>query len=298
MWTRKEIKQRAKEALKRNYWKIMLVSLLTMVLGGGISYSSGAFGSNGVNSVGVVDAPSEDTSDGDESGAADETVTDEFDIPDQAEIYLDNTTNTLIEATEDMNGTVAAVYIITIMIVVCIIVLIGMIIAGAVSAFLYNPFRVGVNRFMLKSVDDTGEIKEMAYAFDHSYINVVKTMFHVDLRVFLWALLFVIPGIYKKYQYRMVSYILAEHPDLDYKEVLQMSSNMMNGEKWHAFVLDLSFILWHMLGMITCGIVEIFYVNPYVELTDAALYRKLCELRDGTGQAALPDSNYAYDHEA
>lgn len=297
MWTRKEIKQRAKEALKRNYWKIVLVSLLTMVLGGGISYSSGAFGSNGVNSVGVVDTPSEDTSEGDGTEAADETETDEFDIPDQAEIYLDNTTNTIIEATEDMNETVAAVYIITVMIVVCIIVLIGMIIAGVVSAFLYNPFRVGVNRFMLKSVDDTGEIKEMAYAFDHSYINVVKTMFHVDLRVFLWALLFVIPGIYKKYQYRMVSYILAEHPDLDYKEVLQMSIDMMNGEKWHAFVLDLSFILWHMLGMITCGIVEIFYVNPYVELTDAALYRKLCELRDGTGQAALSDSNYVYDRE-
>lgn len=297
MWTRKEIKQRAKEALKRNYWKIMLVSLLAMVLGGGLSYSSGAFGSNGINSVGVVDSSSEDTTDGDESGTAEGTVTDEVVIPDKAEIYLDSTTNTLIEATEDMNETVAAVYIITIMIIVCIIVLIGMIIAGLVSAFLYNPFRVGVNRFMVKSVDDTGEIKEMAYAFDHSYINVVKTMFHVDLRVFLWALLFVIPGIYKKYQYRMVSYILAEHPDLDYKEVLQMSRDMMNGEKWHAFVLDLSFILWHMLGMITCGVVEIFYVNPYVQLTDAALYRKLCELRDGTGQAALTDGNYAYDHE-
>ena len=295
MWTRKEIKQRAKEALNRNYWKIVLVSLLMMVLGGGLGFSSGVFGSNGVNSVAVVDTSLGDAPDEDESGAA--GVTDESIIPDKAEIYLDRTTDELVEATEDMNETVAAVYIITFMIIVCIIVLIGMIIAGAVSAFLYNPLCVGVNRFMLKSVDDTAEIKEMAYAFDHSYINVVKTMFHVDLRVFLWALLFVIPGIYKKYQYRMVSYILAEHPDLDYKEVLQMSSDMMNGEKWHAFVLDLSFILWHMLGMITCGMVEIFYVNPYVQLADAALYRKLCELRDGTGQAALPDSNYAYDHE-
>ena len=297
MWTRKEIKQRAKEALNRNYWKIVLVSLLMMVLGSGLGFSSRAFGSNGVNSVAVVDTSSEDAPDEDESGATEETVAGEFVILDEAEIYLDSTTDALIEATEDMNETATAVYIITIIIVVCIIVLIGMIIAGAVSAFLYNPLCVGVKRFMLKSVDDTGEIKEMAYAFDHSYINVVKTMFHVDLRVFLWALLFVIPGIYKKYQYRMVSYILAEHPDLDYKEVLQMSRNMMNGEKWHAFVLDLSFILWHMLGAITCGIVEVFYVNPYVQLTDAALYRKLCELRDGTGQAALPDSNYEYDHE-
>lgn len=295
MWTRKELKQRAKEALKRNYWKIILVSLLAMILGGGISYSSGAAGSNGVNSVVAVDPSLEDTSDGDGSEVAEEA--DGSVIEEKAEIYLDSTTDALIEATEDMDETVTAVYIIAFFVVVCIIVLVGLVIGGAVSAFLYNPFRVGVNRFMLKSVDDKGEIKEMAYAFDHSYLNVVKTMFHVDLRVFLWALLFVIPGIYKKYQYRMVSYILAEHPDMDYKEVLQMSTDMMNGEKWHAFVLDLSFILWHMLGMITCGLAEIFYVTPYTELTDAALYRKLCELRDGTGQAALTGSNYAYDQE-
>lgn len=295
MWTRKELKQRAKEALKRNYWKIILVSLLAMILGGGLSYSSGAAGSNGVNSVVAVDPSLEDTSDGDGSEAAEESGGSV--IEEKAEIYLDSTTDALIEATEDMDETVMAVYIIAFFVVVCIIVLVGLVIGGAVSAFLYNPFRVGVNRFMLKSVDDKGEIKEMAYAFDHSYLNVVKTMFHVDLRVFLWALLFVIPGIYKKYQYRMVSYILAEHPDMDYKEVLQMSTDMMNGEKWHAFVLDLSFILWHMLGMITCGLAEIFYVTPYTELTDAALYRKLCELRDGTGQAALTGSNYAYDQE-
>lgn len=295
MWTRKELKQRAKEALKRNYWKIILVSLLAMILGGGLSYSSGAAGSNGVNSVVAVDPSLEDTSDGDGSEAAEESGGSV--IEEKAEIYLDSTTDALIEATEDMDETVMAVYIVTFFVVVCIIVLVGLVIGGAVSAFLYNPFRVGVNRFMLKSVDDKGEIKEMAYAFDHSYLNVVKTMFHVDLRVFLWALLFVIPGIYKKYQYRMVSYILAEHPDMDYKEVLQMSTDMMNGEKWHAFVLDLSFILWHMLGMITCGLAEIFYVTPYIELTDAALYRKLCELRDGTRQAALTDGNYAYDQE-
>lgn len=146
---------------------------------------------------------------------------------------------------------------------------------------------------MLKSVDDKAEVKEVLYAFDHSYKNVVRTMFHKDIRVLLWSLLFVIPGIYKSYQYRMVSYILAEHPDTDYRQALQMSKDMMNGEKWHAFVLDLSFILWHMLGAITCGIVELFYVNPYIWLTDAALYRKLCELHDNTQRAALTDGSYA-----
>ena len=86
----------------------------------------------------------------------------------------------------------------------------------------------------------------------------MKTMFHTQLSIFLWALLFLIPGIYKQYQYRMVEYILAEHPDMPYKEAMKMSRDMMNGQKWNAFVLDLSFILWEMLGVLTCGLVHIF----------------------------------------
>ena len=48
MWTRKEIKERAKEALKRNYWKIVLVSLIGMLIGGSVS-STGASGNIGEN---------------------------------------------------------------------------------------------------------------------------------------------------------------------------------------------------------------------------------------------------------
>lgn len=292
MWTRKEIKQRAKEALQRNYWKIVLVSVLVMVLGSGLSNSSGASGSRAVSSVTAVDTETEGSEESGDSGWTGMIVTDEGVTRGQSEedFLLDETAQSIVDATEDMDDTMLVAYVVVVMIIACIICLIILVIVAAAVAFLYNPFRVGVDRFMLKSVDDKAQIKEIAYAFDHSYINVVKAMFHMDLRVFLWALLFVIPGVYKKYQYRMVPYILAEHPDMDYKEVLQMSRDMMDGEKWHAFVLDLSFILWHMLGMITCGIVEVFYVNPYVELTDASLYRRLCELHENTNQAALPDA--------
>ena len=56
------------------------------------------------------------------------------------------------------------------------------------------------------------------------------------------------------------------------KEVFAASRAMMKGNKWRAFVLDLSFILWDFLGAITLGIVSMFYVEPYKHLTDAALY--------------------------
>lgn len=242
MWTRKELKTKAKEALKRNYWKVVLVSVLVILLSGGFSY--GFSGGSGGSS------PQEEISEMQEM--------------------------TTSSATEALSSADLIIIVIVAIVIFTVVFCIVFAIAYAIAAFLYNPVLVGVNRFMLKSVDDRAEVKEIAYAFDHSYMNVVKTMFFKDLYVFLWTLLFVIPGVYKKYQYRMVPYIMAEHPEMNYKEALELSKNMMDGEKWHAFVLDLSFVLWHVLGMITCGILEVFYIAPYQYLTNAELYRTIC----------------------
>ena len=59
------------------------------------------------------------------------------------------------------------------------------------------------------------------------------------------------------------------------KEAFAKSKEMMQGNKWNAFVLDLSFIGWHILGVCTLGIVEIFYAAPYNFITDAELYHAL-----------------------
>ena len=71
---------------------------------------------------------------------------------------------------------------------------------------------------------------------------------------------------------------------MDYHEALARSRDMMEGNKWKAFVLGLSFILWDFLGAITFGIVKIFYVNPYRNLTFAALYDELKRTPDMIAQ--------------
>lgn len=104
------------------------------------------------------------------------------------------------------------------------------------------------------------------------YGNIVFTMFCRNLFISLWSLLFIIPGIVKYYEYMMVPYILAENPGMDRKEVFQISKEMMNGHKTDAFFLDLSFIGWQFLSAFTCGILAIFYVNPYIQATHAEIY--------------------------
>lgn len=158
---------------------------------------------------------------------------------------------------------------------------VAMVLGLALGLFLFNPLQVGAQRFFVVSHYQKAELGELGFAFSNGYINVVKTMFLRGLFTFLWSLLFLIPGIIKSYEYRMIPYILAENPGIDSKEAFAVSKQMMDGNKWNAFVLDLSFLGWSILSMFTCGILAIFYVNPYIHMTNAELYVALKEITYG-----------------
>lgn len=150
-------------------------------------------------------------------------------------------------------------------------------IAIVLNVLLINPLEIGRARFFHRDLEENAEIKEVCFTFDRGYKNGVKIMFFRDLYTFLWSLLFIIPGVVKSYEYRMIPYILGENPDMNMEQVFAMSRQMMDGNKWNAFVLDLSFILWDLLGVCTVGILNILYVEPYKRLTDAGLYQALKE---------------------
>ena len=73
----------------------------------------------------------------------------------------------------------------------------------------------------------------------------------------------------------LIPYILADNPDMPRKQVFELTKQMMNGNKMNAFVLNLSFIGWNLLSLLTCGILSIFYVEPYRAYTIAAFYRDI-----------------------
>lgn len=181
-------------------------------------------------------------------------------------------------------------YIVAILAVALGIVLIAGIIGALNGAFISNPLIVGAQKVFINCKDNTAQFGDIGFAFKNSYLNVVKISFLKNLFIWLWTLLFVIPGIIKSYEYRMIDYILAEHPDMDRKEVFALSKEMMTGNKWKAFVMDLSFLGWHFLGAITLGIVEIFYAAPYNYLADAELYLALKDQFD-----VVEYSNTTYD---
>lgn len=144
-----------------------------------------------------------------------------------------------------------------------------------VGIFLAPIFTVGGNRYFLKlrKGAHTG-IGEVTGNFkDGNYWNIIKIFLVKNIKIALWSLLFIIPGIYKTYEYFLVDYILAVRPDIDRKNAFAMSKRLMDGYKGEAFVLSLSFIGWVMLGaFFTCGILNIAYVNPYMYATFNEFY--------------------------
>ena len=83
--------------------------------------------------------------------------------------------------------------------------------------------------------------------------------------------LFLIPGIYWAYCYAMVPYLLAENPYMTTSRAMQLSKEMMYGEKLHYFLLELSFLGWMLLCLLSFGIGS-FFLSPYMAATFAEFY--------------------------
>lgn len=266
MWTRKELKERAKTVFKANYWKCVLAALVMALVMGGGNFSAD-FDRSDLQDVRKIQR--ELTENGSLIGKSTEE-TDQM-ISQVDEIGQKVAQN--IEEGQEKHGEnfpiVAAILIVAVVFVVIVIVLL---IAGCIDVFLLNPLQIGCMRFFVQNLYEKAQPKEIGFAFTNHYKENVKAMFLVDLKCILWGLLFIIPGVIKSYEYRMVPYLMGQEDAPDAKEALIKSSEMMHGQKWAAFVLDLSFLGWNLLAILTCGLVGLFYTNPYEFQTDAALF--------------------------
>lgn len=97
----------------------------------------------------------------------------------------------------------------------------------------------------------------------------------------LWSLLLVIPGIIKAYSYRLAYFVMLDNPEMSANECITESRRLMDGYKMQAFLLDLSFIGWLLLGSLACGI-GVLFVEPYMQAAHAAFYEEILAGKNGT----------------
>lgn len=111
----------------------------------------------------------------------------------------------------------------------------------------------------------------------------------------LWWLT-IIGGIIKTYSYEMVPYIIAENPDISGKEAISLSRRMMNGHKMEAFILDISFLIWDLMGYVSFGLVSGMWAVPYKTAAFSEMYAYLREeaKRNGLEGAERLNDDYLF----
>lgn len=134
-----------------------------------------------------------------------------------------------------------------------------------------------------------GETPKLDNLFDgfKQYGHTLGTMLLMWVYIILWSLLFYIPGIIKSYSYAMTPYILRDEPQLGADEVITRSMQMMRGHKMKLFLLDLSFIGWEILNILTLGIGSLWLI-PYMQSSRAAFYLDLKRAQEAEAAAQEP----------
>lgn len=242
MWTRVELKDYAKDFLRKHYWKAFLVCLIVIIFSGNhVSRSNNVQYRYEYNYSNIDE------------------------LNNRGKVPLE-TNNRGLNKFLQIIGIRPIIYVgMGVYISLFILFVLFLITIG-------NVLDVGKNRFFLRGFKEDVDVKYLLSTFNKDeYFGIVKNMFLMGFFNLLWYFLFIIPGIIKSYEYKMVPYILTEDANISITEAIGRSREMTEGHKWDMFVLDLSFIGWNLLGSLFFGIGGIF-VKPYIEATFARLY--------------------------
>ncbi len=288
MWSRKELKDKAKKVVQKNYWTAIVVCFL-------IALFTGEFGTS---ITGVWQ--SEDSMDPNYIVHKEERNQKQKEREAKLIFSEENIKQTLnktqIKVFESIEANLNSVtksqkYIFKIWdaiesftinktkwgIALCF----GAMVSFAFTMLVADPLIVGGKKYFLvarKGSNTKVSILGEVFRKEHWW-NIVVIMFLRNIYNALWYLT-IIGGVIKTYEYRMIPYILAENPKIKRKEAFEISKKMMKGNKWKTFILDISFFGWYFLSILTFGILGILYVNPYNAATIAELYIELKKIEE------------------
>lgn len=143
-----------------------------------------------------------------------------------------------------------------------------------IGIFVENAATVGRCHYFIKNTESKPSFADAFSGFKVKYFRNIGTLLLANIKTVLWSLLLVIPGIIKTYEYAIIPYILADDPEISSKEAFKKARRMMKGNKWRLFKLNLSFIGWGILCVLTLGI-GTFFLLPYVNAAAAEFYVEL-----------------------
>lgn len=258
-WTSSRLKNTAKEVLKASYWRCVLAGIAAIAAMGVIRViTPGSFKSAIAGNMRMMTS---------------------FDIIKWANMYsqMQQYHTPDMESSAMSFGLALKMFSPRLLWSIALYFIKSTMIGIIVRVLLLQPLEVGCKCFFHENLYEDAPFTDLIRGFTVNYFNVLRVQFFRVAVTSAWALLFFVPGVIRNYELRMVPYLLGDYPDMSTREAFDLSKEMMEGEKWNAFLLDLSFFGWGFLSFASFGIAQVFYVQPYRELTYAGLYASLSE---------------------
>ncbi len=149
-----------------------------------------------------------------------------------------------------------------------------LLIFGIVHFILGGPITLGYVKFNLDMVNgkapDFFDLFSQFHRFKEGFLMQLLR----GIYIFLWTLCLIVPGIRAVFSYAMAPYILYENPGMSANDAIGASKQMMEGNRWRLFCLNISFIGWSFLCIFTLGI-GFLWLKPYMEASYAHFYEEL-----------------------
>lgn len=147
---------------------------------------------------------------------------------------------------------------------------------SVVSSLLLLPMSYAFTAAMLRFVrgGEAPQVNDLFEIYKTNFSRAFLVQFLVGLFTFLWTLLLIIPGIIMGYAYSMSVYIANDNPELSEMDAIKKSRELMNGHKLELFLLDITFIGWIFLCILSFGI-GFLWIGPYIQAAHAEFYRVL-----------------------
>lgn len=166
---------------------------------------------------------------------------------------------------------------VAVLLILSVITVVLVTVAAGVGAMLLVPvISIAANGYFVRTY--RGFRDTVSDWFSDMFNNFGRRLggyYWMGLFIYLWSMLFMIPGIVKGIAYSLTPYILADCPNVKARDALKLSMRMTQGYKADIFVTMLSFLGWLILSAFTFGILEIVYVGPYMNTTLAGVYEEL-----------------------
>lgn len=265
----KKIKIEALKNLKRNYFKIILtVFIMGIILNFGYRFTTVMSGVSSINesktNYEIINDLVNNLSNRISTGGYENGV-------------IGSLFNSVTQSNSIVIGSLNAIniYLFNKKIDIIYVSLIGILIIILFKIFVQDVLRIGYKRFFLEERRYDINVKKILFPFKiRKNIHIGFIIFIKNIYEFLWSITIVF-GFIKHYEYLMIPYILAENPNIKRKDAFNLSKEMMNGYKFKMFKVDLSFMGWNLLNLLTFGLLDIFFLLAYKECVYAEIYMKL-----------------------